>query len=136
VAHGSDLLWRLAVSSKTTKADLERILQAVSSKIAPDGEHAYIHSESDRLARVVVYAMDRGVLDGAWLKGWVRQTVQPGSLGNWNNAFGSAAGLAKLHNTKQFLRALENFISIGTKPKGADDLLPTVTEAIETVTLF
>lgn len=136
VAHGADLLWRLAISPKTDKADLERILQATSSKIAPEGEHAYIHSESDRLARVVVFAMNRGILDGAWLKSWVKQTVQPGNLGKWDNAFASTAGLAKLHNTKQFLRALENFISIGSKPKGADELLPSMIEAIETVTLF
>lgn len=136
VAHGADLLWRLAISPKTDKADLERILQATRSKIAPEGEHAYIHNESDRLARVVVFAMNRGILDSAWLKDWVKQTALPGSLGKWDNAFSTTAGLARLHNTKQFLRALENFISIGTRPKGADELLPSVTEAIETVTLF
>ncbi|RIH76714.1 hypothetical protein Mterra_03844 [Calidithermus terrae] len=135
VAHGADLLWRLASSPKTDKADLERILQAVAGKVAPEGEHSYVHGESDRLARVALYALNRGLLEAAWVQEWVKQLARPGRLGQWSNAFGSTAGLAQLHNTQQFLRALESFLRLA-KPKGADELLPTLMESINSLILF
>lgn len=136
VAHGSDLLWRLASSSKTTVADLQRILDAVASKVAPPGEHFYVYGESERLARVLIFALNRGLLDTAWVKSWIKKIAEPGSLGSWGNAYSSQASLARLHNTKQFVLTLySNFEISKAQIKGASELLPTVIEALQAVSV-
>ena len=40
------------------------------------------------------------------LAGWFRQFEMPRGMEKWTDAFMTPAGMAELHNTKQFLRAL------------------------------
>jgi hypothetical protein len=136
VAHGSDLLWRLAWSRRTDPDGLRRILAAVGTKVAPAGEHAYVHGESDRLARVVAYAVARDTLDVSAIGAWVESVAQPAPMTSWDEAFASTAGLARLHNTKQFLRALRDQLTIGESPKGADVLLPILHAGLTTLNRF
>lgn len=66
VAHGSDLLMQLALNSKIDADGLRLIVSAVGAQAAPQ-THAYIHGESERLARPVLFAAARGVMDeAAW----------------------------------------------------------------------
>lgn len=136
VAHGSDLLWRLAYSGRTGPEGLRHILAAVATKVAPAGEHAYVHGESDRLARVVAYTVARDTLEVQSIGAWVESVVQPAPMKSWDEAFGSVAGLARMHNTKQFLRALRDQLTIGESLKGTAELLPVIQAGLTTLNRY
>jgi hypothetical protein len=53
-------------------------------------------------------------------------------LASWNDAFGSQAGLAKLHNTKGFMNAMYVFLTLGGV-SNANELLPAVTSVLESL---
>lgn len=134
-AHGADLLWRLAMSPRIEQDGLVKILQAVASKVAPP-EHAYIHNESDRLARVVVAVLRRGLVPPSALASWLEAVATPQGMASWDEAFRSEAGLTRLHNTKQFLRALHAMLILQkTAIPNQDQVLPRVVSALERVSL-
>ena len=107
VAHAADLMLRLALNPAIDAAQLQTIALAVRSQIAPPGEHFYIYGEPDRLARPVLYAARRGALDASFWSGYIATLAAPAPLKTWDDAFTSQAGLARLHNVKSFLRALD-----------------------------
>jgi hypothetical protein len=110
IAHGSDLLWRLAIHPNISGQQQESLLAALSTQIARPGAPAYVFNEADRLARVAysIFAQQKVELD---LKTkWIDQIGSPAPLQNWGGAFASTAGMARLHNTKQFLRALRESV--------------------------
>ncbi len=107
VAHAADLMLQLALNPAIDAAQLQTLLLAVQSQIAPSGEHFYIYGEGDRLARPVLYAARRGLLDAGFWTGYVGTLASPAPLKTWDDAFASQAGLARLHNAKAFLRALD-----------------------------
>ncbi|HVG61627.1 MAG TPA: DUF2785 domain-containing protein [Hyalangium sp.] len=134
-AHGADLLWRLAMSPRIEREGLEQILQAVAAKIAPP-EHAYVHNESDRLARVVVAVIRRGKVAPSTLKSWLEAVATPQGMSSWDEAFRNEAGLTRLHNTKQFLRALHAMLVLQKTPvPQQEQVLPLVVGALERVSL-
>src|SRR5262245_22516787 len=55
VAHTSDVMLQLAVSPRTTKPQLDQMLAAIATQVAPPGEHFYTYGEGDRLAQAVFY---------------------------------------------------------------------------------
>ena len=107
VAHAADLMLQLALNPAVDKAQLVAVTQAVRSQVAPQTTHFYIYGESDRLARPIVYAARRGLLDTGFWSDYVRTLASPAPLTSWGEAFDSQAGLARLHNVKAFLRALD-----------------------------
>ena len=107
VAHAADLMLQLALNPAINAAQLEHILKAVQSQVVPVGDHFYIYGESDRLARPVIFAARRGLLDAGFWHTYIAQLASPGPLVSWGDASGTQAGLARLHNTKSFLRALD-----------------------------
>ena len=106
IAHGGDLLWRLSMHSQVTDAEQRSILVALNSQLTRDDTPAFTFNESDRLARVVVAIVNSRQLPAAELTEWIDSVAAPGLLGQWSNAFASVEGMARLHNSKQFLRAL------------------------------
>ncbi len=135
VAHGADLLWRLAMSPRLGQEGLERILQAVATQVAPPG-HAYIHNESDRLARVVVTVLLRGQVPPEAFAHWLEGLVSPEGMKSWEESFRSEAGLARLHDAKQFLRALHAMLVLRKTPvPHQEQILPQVVSALELVSL-
>lgn len=105
VAHMSDLLWRFALHPETSAEQAESILAGVRSKVSPT-EVFYSFNESDRLARVITTLIQRE-LPGADRVGlWIKSFETPDSMEKWSEAFMSPRGMAELHNTKLFLRAL------------------------------
>ncbi len=133
VAHGADLLWRLAMSARLEQEGLEQLLDAVATKVAPP-EHAYIHNESDRLARVVVTVLLRGKVPPAAVARWLEAVATPQGMKSWEESFQSEAGLARLHNTKLFLRALHAMLLLRKTPvPHQEQVLPHVVSALERV---
>lgn len=107
VAHMADLLWRFALHPETSQSQARSVLDGVRSKIAPTAA-AYSFNESDRLARAVAVLIRRERLPADAFVEWLGQFDMPRSMERWTDAFSTPAGMAELHNTKQFLRALSD----------------------------
>ena len=107
VAHMADLLWRFALHPATSADQARVLLDAVSAKVAPPGV-SYSFNEGDRLARVVATIVRRELLPPAEVAAWLRRYAAPQMMDRWSAAFRSRAGMAELHDTKQFLRALSD----------------------------
>ena len=107
VAHMADLLWRFALHPATSGEQAATILVAVRAKVAPDGA-TYAFNEGDRLARVVAAIIRNERLDPEQLGEWLAGFQSPRSMERWSDAFASPSGMAELHNTKQFFRALSD----------------------------
>ncbi len=107
VAHMSDLLWRFALHPETSGSDAESILDAIRAKVAPKNIF-FRFNESDRLARVVTTMIVSKKISTDAVAAWLRTFEAPTSMKEWPDAFASPMGMAELHNTKLFLRALSD----------------------------
>jgi len=123
VAHIADLLWRFALHPATNGEQGVAILDAVRSKVAPTVV-AYTFNEGDRLARVVTTLIQRELVSPDEVVEWASQFEVPQSMNTWTDAFLTRSGMAELHNTKLFLRALSDQL------QGAD-VDPAITQAID-----
>ncbi len=106
VAHGSDIVTQLALNSNVGRAEVDRLLQAVAAQITPAGGPAYVDGESERLARAVLVAAQRGLHSAAEWEQWLLSVSKPAPLADWGAAYRTRAGLAKRHNLMGFLNAL------------------------------
>lgn len=102
VAHASDLAMQLALNPALEKKQLDALLAATTRQIAIT-EHSYIHGESERLLRPVLYIAKRELHSEKEWQAWMDQLMQPAPLAKWDDAFASSAGLAKRHNAQSFL---------------------------------
>lgn len=103
VAHGADLLLQLSLNPAVDRAGLDRLLGAVAAQVAPAGEHSYIDGESERLARPVLFAAQRGLHTAAEWEKWLRDLAAPVK---GEPTTGTLAALARHHNLNAFLYAL------------------------------
>ena len=135
VAHGADVLWMLALNRNVAAKDLERILNCISSQIAPEGAEIFVWNEDQRLIRAVMGVLGRNALPITVLEPWVRGLVfrdgQPLSVAlafegrppvviedDW---------LSILHNTRNFLMGLRfHLVEDETSPEVTDDLLKAI----------
>lgn len=129
VAHGADLLMQLALNPALDKPQLDRILAAVASQVAPS-THAYAHGESERLVRPVLFVLQRGLHDDAQWSAWVAGIASPAPLASWSEAFASAPGLARRHNLRLFLFALYAMLREVDKP-ALEARVPPVLAALQ-----
>ena len=130
VAHTSDLMLQLAVNPRTSKAQLDQMLAAIATQIAPAGEHSYIYGEGDRLAQAVFYIAKRKLHTADEWHKWFEQVAAPAPLANWGDAWTSQRGIAKHHNTMQFLTTLYLYV----RESGAefqDLVVPSIVAAIK-----
>ncbi len=131
VAHAADLMLQLALNPAVDKAQLERIAGAVQVMVTPPGEHFYIYGEGERLARPVLYAAKRGLLDAAFWKAYIDKLQQPPPGTTWRAALGTQAGLARMHNLKAFLYALQFNVRESGDPALQALLGPPLLEALK-----
>lgn len=130
VAHSSDVMLQLAVNPRTSKAQLDQMLAAIATQVAPAGEHSYIYGEGDRLAQAVFYIANRKLHTADEWKKWFEQVSAPAPLANWGDAWTSQRGIAKHHNTMQFLTTLYLYV----RENGADfqeQVLPSIVASIK-----
>ena len=102
VAHGSDLLMQLALNPRIDAEGLRLIVSAVAVQVAPAG-HAYVHGESERLARPILFAAQRGAMSETEWAAWLTALATPKDA---DAVFTTEAGLAWRHNTMAFLLTL------------------------------
>ena len=133
VAHGADLALQLVVNPNVDKAQVDALLAAVRSQVVAADGHAYIHGEPGRLARVVFNAANRNLHDAAFWQAWLKDVAAPGPLGDWFKAFSSEAGLARVHDTRDFLQALLGLIERSDDFALRDRMLPAVVEALKPI---
>jgi hypothetical protein len=107
VAHMADLLWRFALHPATTREQGRQLLAAVRTKVAPT-DVSYAFNEGDRLARVVSTLVRRDLVAPGEIVAWLERFAAPQTMDKWSTAFQSPTGMAELHSTKQFLRALSD----------------------------
>lgn len=105
VAHGADLVLQLILNSATTREQVDRLMNAVLSQVAPANGHFYRFGEPERLARPLLFAASRGLHTPKELRQWLSRISDPAPLASWSQAFASERGLAKRHNTMAFLLA-------------------------------
>jgi hypothetical protein len=106
IAHTADLVLQMTLNPNIGDDQLTRLRTALSAQIAPKSGHAYIHGESERLARPIIYMARRGSFDAQNWHEWAAQLGDPAPLTSWNNAYISEQGLARLHNIKAFLNVI------------------------------
>lgn len=125
VAHAADLAMQLALNAAVTKAQLDRLLAAIATQVAPRQVVTYTAGESDRLARPILFIAQRGMYSDDEWKAWFAQVLAPVPLASWDAAFSSEEGIAKRHNTRAFLLSLYASVST-TENAGVRQLLAPV----------
>ncbi|GGJ19696.1 DUF2785 domain-containing protein [Deinococcus roseus] len=103
VAHAADVLWRMAENPRTTASDLDVLLDALKSKVAPEQPVFYTHNEPERMARVISTLLSRSDVSAQKLDDWLYSLVSGVA---WRSSFDSELGMARLHNTRNFFQAL------------------------------
>jgi hypothetical protein len=131
VAHGADLLMQLALNPAIGKAQLESLVDAALSQVAPAAGHFYIYGESERLARPILVAARRGLIDADWWRQALKPLGAPHPFAAWDEAFGSQAGLARLHDTKAFVLVLYANVRDNTHEGLRNALLAPVRDVLE-----
>jgi hypothetical protein len=104
VAHGADFALQLALNPAVTKPQLDRLLAAIATQVAPkDPGVAYWAGEPDRLARAVVFIAQRKLHTDAEWNAWFTTVMDPKPLASWDVAFTSESGIRRHHNARAFL---------------------------------
>jgi hypothetical protein len=106
VAHDADLMMQLARNRALEKAQLDRLLAAIATQVAPRPGHAYVYGEPERLARPVLFIAARGLITDAERAAWFQAITDPAPNARWTDAYSSTAGLARRHDVRAFLIAL------------------------------
>lgn len=144
VAHMADCLMALSRHQHVGGADLMRILDTIAERITARVAHVYIYDEELRLARPVMAALQRGLLDLPALSAWLDRLVHPAERGSWGestdpHAGRDAAETCARHNTRSFLYGLDfqlrtpgfaGLTHVNQRPAVADALLPRVESAL------
>lgn len=130
IAHGSDLLMQLSLNPRLAKADLERILRALSSQIAPENGHFYTYGEPERLARPLMFAASRGVKTAEEWRTWFSAIAAIPSKGS---LFASESGLSRRHNLQSLLLVLYFELNESKDAKLRAVLLQPVVETLATL---
>ncbi|HEY7123258.1 MAG TPA: DUF2785 domain-containing protein [Ktedonobacterales bacterium] len=140
VAHGADLLWVLSASRYLEAADLERVLDALASKIAPPAAHVYLFNEDQRMVRATLGVLRRDLLSTDYFKGWLelltnheghRVSIEK-FLDGEPPMIASEVNVSLLHNTRQFLSALYLHLTTDEDPPAnSGDLALLVLESLK-----
>ena len=110
IAHSADAVLQLSLNPRLPNAHAKVLAEAISTQVAPNG-HNYIFGESRRLAIPVYYLYVKGKLDEKYLQAWLQAIADSKPLPSWAHSYASELGLAKRHNTRQFLLEFNNILS-------------------------
>ena len=130
VAHGADWTLQLVLNERVDRAQVETLLQAVAAQVVPGSAHAYVFGEPGRLARPVLYAAKRGLLDEAAWTRWF--DALPPMLGDAKRAYADTAWLARRHDLMAFLMSVHLEADQSEDPN-IRALKPIVVQALKAV---
>jgi len=106
VAHTADLVLQLSLNDQLNKQQLDLLAETLKSQVIAHKNHSYTFGEPRRLAIATVYLFLNDEFTKSEWREWLQPFSEPTPLKNWQEAFKTEAGLAKLHNTRAFLQAL------------------------------
>jgi hypothetical protein len=133
VAHGADLAMQLALNPAITKPQLDRVLAAIATQVAPkDTAVAYWAGEPDRLARAVIFIAQRKLHSAGEWTAWFATAINPAPLPEWGAAFQSEAGIRRHHNARAFLLSIFA-TAITSEDPGIRQLVDPAQEALKSV---
>ena len=127
IAHGADLLTQLAVHPRTSHAQVDRIIGALATQIAPASGHFYIYGEPERMALPLVYIAQRGIYS---VEEWSEWFAGIADIPEGGNLYGSQATLARRHNLQALLLVLHVNASESKDEHLRATLLPAVTASL------
>ena len=107
VAHGADLVLQLSLNERVDANGLQTLLGAVFGQVVPSSGHSYRFGEAQRLARPVLFAAQRGLIEEATWVAWFDALINPAPFKDWASTYRSQSGLARIHNTRAFAYELE-----------------------------
>lgn len=128
VAHGADWLMQLALNPALDRSQLDRILDAVARQVLPVDGHPYVHGESERLARPVVFVIRRGLHTPADWSAWLGRIAAAAKVAAAPPT--TAAGLAAMHNAKAFLYPLYIAVQEGNDSEQRQRVMPGLLAAL------
>ena len=132
VAHGADLMLQLALNPLTTKAQLDHMMLAVATQVAPEASVAYWAGEPDRLARPIVFIAQRKLHTESEWQVFFSEVTNPKPLASWKVAFTSELGIKKRHNVRAFLLSVYASAT-SSEDAGIRQLIGPVTAALKAV---
>lgn len=109
-AHTADLLAALAGNKFFTKQDEERVLKAITQRLATASE-VFSYGEQDRLANVAAAIASREDFDSAVWSSWIAQMDREDRV-VWNDSPPKMQALARFENDSYFLSATATQISL------------------------
>jgi hypothetical protein len=142
IAHSSDCFFLLAQHPVMTASDLERIMDALATKITAPVPHIYLYDEDERLARAVMGVLQRNLLTLPFLAHWLERVTRPAERVAWSDGQECAQSKPETcarHNSKHFLRSVyfqlrapgfADLTHVEQRPAITDELLPMVEHAL------
>lgn len=127
VAHGADWLMQLSLNPALERAQLDRILAAVASQVAPTDGPAYVFGEPARLARPVLFVAQRQMLSAEDWQAWFAY-LPAGVAETREQDF--ARWLARRHDLMAFLTSLYLQVDQSSDP-GIQGLKPAIEAALK-----
>ena len=104
VAHGADWAMQLALNPALTRAQLDRLRDAIAAQAVPAAGHAYVFGESERLAQPLLFIAKRDLHDESEWSAWF--AMLSARLGDPALAWRDAGWLARRHDLVGFLQVL------------------------------
>ena len=127
VAHGADLMLQLSLNSRLSRMQLDRLLDAIASQVAPGGEHFYRYHEGERLMAPVFYIARKTLHENSDWDVWIAKLTARG-----NGAESTTqTSLARRHNLAGFLLPLYFSLQESSDLAQRARLLPAVTKALK-----
>lgn len=134
LAHTADLLLVLARSKHIGPEHLERILQAISSKLVGVDDLFFVADEDERLVSAVVEILNRNLLSMDSLDQWLDVLANKEGGGHRQKFFKENTARTR-QNVKTFVRSLHYRLMINDAPIPlADKLIPRLRETSKAFT--
>lgn len=127
VAHAADALMQFALNPLLTRDQLDRILAAAAGQVMPASGHAYVHGESERLARPVLFVARRGLYSADEWRAWFARLAAAAAPKGEKT---STASLARAHNLKAFTLWLYAAVHEGGHAELREQLLPALSATL------
>ena len=127
VAHGADLMLQLSLNSRLSRTQLDRLLAAIASQVAPGGEHFYHYHEGERLMAPVFYIARKTLHEISEWDAWIAKLTARGDGAEST----TQTSLARRHNLAGFLLPLYFSLQESSDLAQRARLLPAVTKALK-----
>lgn len=128
VAHGADWAMQLALNPALTRAQLDRLRDAIAAQAVPAAGHAYVFGESERLAQPLLFIAKRDLHDEAEWSAWF--AILSTRLGDPGLAWRDAGWLSRRHDLAGFLQILYAQVDLGEDP-GMAKMKPGLVAALK-----